>query len=62
MTAPERPLADREMAARTTGGTCKICRTTLIQGQRIARVGGRWMHTGCLTGRRQPMIGPHSGA
>lgn len=59
MTAPV--LASREKKARTTGGTCPRCRTTLIQGQRIALVGKVWMHTDCATGRRVPMIGPHSG-
>ena len=54
-------LASREKKARTTGGTCRLCRTTLIQGQRIARVDGRWVHTDCITGRKVPMIGPATG-
>ncbi len=59
MTAPV--LADRAKKARTTGGTCPSCRTALIQGQKIARVNGVWHHAACLV-RRQPMIGPASGA
>lgn len=60
MTAPQ--LASRVKKARTTGGTCPICRTTIIAGQQIAKVNGRWVHTDCLTGRKVPMIGPPSGA
>jgi hypothetical protein len=53
-------LASRVKKARTTGGVCPKCGTTLIQGQSIAKVNGRWLHTLCVTGRA-PMIGPHSG-
>lgn len=58
-TAPQ--LASRVKRARTTGGTCPTCRTTLIAGQQIGKVGKAWHHTACLAGR-QPMIGPRSGA
>lgn len=59
MTTPQ--LADRVKKARATGGICPKCRTTLVQGQQIGKVGGRWFHTACLI-RRQPMIGPPTGA
>jgi hypothetical protein len=54
-------LATRIKKARTTGGVCPRCGTTLIQGQSIAKAGSRWLHTLCLV-RKQPMIGPHSRA
>jgi len=54
-------LATRVMKARTTGGACPLCRTTIIRGQQIGKVDGCWVHTACLV-RRQPMIGPSSGA
>lgn len=61
MTAPDQ-LASRVKRARTTGGTCPKCRTTLIAGQSIALVAGRWLHTDCTAGRKVPMIGPRTGA
>lgn len=54
-------LATRVKKARTTGGVCPKCGTTIIVGQSIAKVGERWLHTLCAAGRKVPMIGPHSG-
>ena len=57
----ERQLASRTMKARRTGGVCPACWTTIVAGQRIGLVGKVWHHVGCLV-RRQPVIGPASGA
>ena len=56
-------LASRTTKARRTNGSvCGLCRTVIIQGQQIGLVPGRgWLHAACII-RRQPMIGPHSGA
>lgn len=60
MTTPADERAVRVKKARTTGGTCPRCRTTLILGQQIGLVGERWVHVACILGR-QPMIGPATG-
>ncbi len=60
MTAPQ--LATRVRKARRTGSVCPACGTVIITGQQIGKVEGRgWLHVACII-RRQPMIGPHSGA
>ena len=60
MTAPQ--LATRVMKARWPGKICPLCRTVILPGQQIGKVPGRgWVHTACLI-RRQPMIGPATGA
>jgi hypothetical protein len=54
--------ATRVMRARRDGMVCPRCRTVIIIGQSIGKVPGLgWVHVACLV-RRQPMIGPHSGA
>jgi hypothetical protein len=59
MTTPV--LASRVMKARRTHGICPTCRTLIITGQQIGKVGRLWHHVACLT-RRQAMIGPRTGA
>ena len=60
LTPPARAV--RVMKARGQS-VCGICRTTIIEGQQIGKTSdtGQWVHTACLI-RRQPMIGPSSGA
>jgi hypothetical protein len=54
--------ATRVRRARRDGTVCPRCRTVIIIGQPIGKVPGLgWVHVACLV-RRQPMIGPHSGA
>lgn len=56
------PTATRVRRARRGGMVCPRCRTVIIIGQPIGKVPGLgWVHVACLV-RRQPMIGPHSGA
>jgi len=60
MTAPL--LASRVKKARRTGSACAECGTVIITGQQIGKVEGRgWLHAACII-RRQPMIGPATGA
>jgi hypothetical protein len=40
---------------------CQLCRTVILPAQPVTLTGDRWVHMACLV-RRQPMIGPHSGA
>lgn len=40
---------------------CPLCRTQILDRQQTEPIGDREVHAACLT-RRQPMIGPHSGA
>jgi hypothetical protein len=59
---PVWPYATRVRKARRAGGVCPACGTVIITGQQIGKVTGRgWLHVACII-RRQPMIGPHSGA
>jgi hypothetical protein len=54
--------ATRVRRARCDGTVCPRCRTVIIIGRSIGKVPGLgWVHVACLV-RRQPMIGPHSGA
>lgn len=52
-------------SGRATAPSPMICprsRTVIIIGQLIGKLPGLgWVHVACLV-RRQPMIGPHSGA
>ena len=54
--------AIRVRKARRGGTVCPRCLTVILIGQQIGKAPGLgWVHIACLV-RRQPMIGPHSGA
>ena len=56
------PTATRVRKARRDGMVCPGAAPSILIGQQIGLVPGLgWIHTACLV-RRQPMIGPHSGA